>query len=219
MVWLQADATACLHLKHSVLFCTSGTECVPASSLSKQIQTCKSLLLQAVHEMPSGQALPMIAFVAQHLPSLATLPANSPAQAAFGEVLASCLASIRIEVVSAPTLAKAVAELLVDSLRPSLLPVLAHLSPTADTLAQHAQHAAGSTDGQRGSDVGTSELLLACLLRLYRAAVELHGRCAATQMQIEPLPGQTTGLSPEQSPSADHICEACKTPQMTMHAA
>ncbi|KAL0041979.1 hypothetical protein WJX79_010815 [Trebouxia sp. C0005] len=79
-----------------------------------------SALARAVREMPSGQAAPMITFAAEHLPSLATLPVSSPTQAAFAQILSTCLANIRIEVVSAPTLADAVAELLQNSLAPAL---------------------------------------------------------------------------------------------------
>lgn len=79
--------------------------------------------MQAVREMPSGQAAPMIAFIAHHIPALAALPGSCP-QAAFGEVLASCLTAIRVEVVSAPTLAAAAAALLTDSLGPVLSPML-----------------------------------------------------------------------------------------------
>ena len=207
--------------------------------------------------MPSGQAAPMITFVAQHLPSLATIPVSSPTQAAFAEVLTTCLANIRIEVVSAPTLANAVAELLQNSLAPVLLPALGGVSPNAsDTVVimqqpdepvleqgpaepdsapqhaqqefpanlnvvlqpagspansnsgpQHAQHAIKAVGGHRGSHQRMSEQLLGCLLRLYSNAVNLYGQCAATQMQIMPLPGQGTGLSTQQSPAAEQTSE------------
>lgn len=202
--------------------------------------------------MPSGQAAPMITFAAEHLPSLATLPVSSPTQAAFAQILSTCLAKIRIEVVSAPTLADAVAELLQNSLAPALVPALRDLSYSAsgtlvsmqqpdepvptkgpaepdsapqhaqqEVLAnltvgpqheappvnlnlgpQHAQHDTAAVDGQRGSHQCVSEQLLGCLLRLYSNAVDLYGQCAATQMQITPLPGQGTGLSTQQSLAA-----------------
>ena len=207
--------------------------------------------------MPSGQAAPMITFAAEHLPSLATLPVSSPTQAAFAEILTTCLANIRVEVVSAPTLADAVAELLQNSLAPALLPALGGLSPNASgTLVsmqqpnepvltrgpaepdsapqhaqqespanlnvvpqhagspanlnlgpQHAQHDTATVDGQHGGHQHVSEQLLGCLLRLYSNAVDLYGRCAATQMQITPLPGQGTGLSTQQSPAAEQTGE------------
>ncbi len=218
---------------------------------------CASRILQAVQEMPSGQATPMITFVAEHLPSLATLPVSSPTQAAFAEILTTCLTNIRVEVVSAPSLADAVAELLQNSLAPALLPALKGLSPNAsaslvsmqqpdepvlgkspdqsDSAPQHAQqespanlnvvpqhagspanlnlgprHAQHDTEavgGQRGSHQRVSEQLLGCLLRLYSNAVDLYGQCAATQMQIMPLPGQGTGLSTQQSPAAEETGE------------
>lgn len=195
----------------------------------------------------------MITFVTEHLPSLATIPASSPTQAAFAEVLTTCLSNIRVEVMSAPTLADAVAELLQNSLAPALLPALEDLSHNApgtvvsmqqpdqpvlvkgpaepDSAPQHAQHVspanskvvpqhAGSpadlnlgpqhaqhgtetVDSQHGSHQHASEQLLGCLLRLYSNAVDLYGQCAATQMQITPLPGQGTGLSTQQSPAAE----------------
>ncbi len=204
--------------------------------------------------MPSGQAAPMITFAAQHLPSLATLPVSAPTQAAFAEVLTTCLANIRVEVVSAPTLADAVAELLQNSLAPVLLPALGGLSPNAsgafvsmqqpdervagtspdqsdsppqhaqqespanlDVVPQHAgspanlnlgpQHAQHATKIVDGSHQHTSEQLLGCLLRLYSNAVDLYGQCAATQLQITPLPGQGTGLSTQQSPAAEQTGE------------
>ncbi len=204
--------------------------------------------------MPSGQAAPMITFVAQHLPSLATLPGSSPTQAAFAEVLTTCLANIRVEVISAPTLADIVAELLQNSLAPALLPALGGLSYNAsgtlvsmqqpdeaelakgpaepdsasqhaqqefsanlnvvpqhagspanlDLVPQHAQHATQTVDG---SDQHAPEQLLGCLLRLYSNAVDLYGQCAATQIQITPLPGQGTGLSTQQSSAAEQTGE------------
>ncbi|KAL0022263.1 hypothetical protein WJX77_011953 [Trebouxia sp. C0004] len=212
-----------------------------------------SALARAVREMPSGQAAPMITFTAEHLPSLATLPVGSPTQAAFAEVLTTCLANIRVEVVSAPTLADAVAELLQNSLAPALLPAVGDLSPNAsgtcvckqqphepvmakglrepDSAPQyaqqespanlngvpqhagspanlnlgppHAQHDTEAVDGQHGILQRVPEQLLGCLLRLYSNAVNLYGQCAATQMQITPLPGQGTGLSTQQSPAAE----------------
>ena len=204
--------------------------------------------------MPSGQAAPMITFAAEHLPSLATLPVSSPTQAAFAEILTTCLANIRVEVVSAPTLADAVAELLQNSLAPALLPALGCLGPNAsgtlvsmqqpeeaepaqgpaepDSAPQHAQqespanlnvvpqhagspanlnlgpqHAQHATHTVDGSHQHTSEQLLGCLLRLYSNAVDLYGQCAATQMQIMPLPGQGTGLSTQQPPAAEQTGE------------
>lgn len=201
------------------------------------------LVVQAVHEMPSGQAAPMIAFTARHIPALAALPGSCP-QAAFGQVLASCLMAIRVEVVSAPTLASAAAALLTTRLNPALKPVLLQVhkissrntfqlgnqNPGAEEAAtasaaawlprhaaasnsndkpQHAQHAAtahsnfetqhvqqaAAAAGGQLQDLEESEQLIACLLRLYQGAVGLYGQCAATQLQIEPLPGQGTGLS------------------------
>ena len=197
-----------------------------------------SMYMQAVREMPSGQGGPMIAFIAQHTPSLAALPAESPAQAAFGEVLASCLASIRVEVVAAPTLADAAADLLTTSLRPVLEPILstvenqyanspeppsaaltdAAMLTDADQALQHhvvldlnfsaghakqaqqAQHAAAAVGKEVVSDTVASVQLLRCLLRLYHGAVDLHNRCAGTQLQVQPLPGQGTGLTTHQLP-------------------
>ena len=196
-------------------------------------------MLQAVQEMPSGQAAPMIAFIAHRIPALAALPGSWP-QAAFGQVLASCLTAIRVEVVSAPTLANAAATLLRTSLSPALRSVLLQLhsisSPgtvhisnhiaEAEEVAgasaaaqlpqnvaaadlnsntQHAQQApaAGGGGGQLEGVEG-SEQVIACLLRLYHSAVGLYGECAATQLQIEPLLGQGTGLSthqPSQQPA------------------
>lgn len=178
--------------------------------------------------MPSGQAAPMIAFIAHHIPALAALPGSWP-QAAFGEVLASCLTAIRVEVVSALTLASAAATLLTASLSPTLRPVLLQLhsiscastcqlashipeaeeAAAASTAAQLPQHVAAADSnfnaqraqqapaagGEQLQGMGASEQLAACLLRLYHGAVALYGQCAATQLQIEPLPGQGTGLS------------------------
>ena len=188
--------------------------------------------------MPSGQAAPMITFIAQHIPALAALPGCCP-QAAFGDVLASCLTAVRVEVVSAPTLATATAALLTTSLRSALTPVLlqmggsisaadasqlkTHPSAMEDTAsnsaaAQSPQRAAApdlnfkaqraqqaSVDAGNGLhwDVEGSEQLTGCLLRLYRGAVGLYGQCAATQLQIEPLPGKGTGLSAHR-PSQQH---------------
>ena len=179
--------------------------------------------------MPSGQAVPMITFLAQHIPSLSLLSTSSSAQAAFGEVLATCLASIRTEVVSAPSLARAVSDLITVSLSPLLVPPLSSLSQTAGSSAehsmpvlnskaqhaQHAQHAESSLNlqaqraqqataaGSLHSGDAASEQLLACLLRSYYGAVDLYGQCAASQMQIEPLPGQATGLA-SAKPSGTH---------------
>ncbi len=199
----------------------------------------------------------MITFAAEHLPSLVTLRVSSPTQAAFAEVLTTCLANIRVEVVSAPTLADAVAELLQNSLAPALLPALKGLSPNAsgtrvsmqqpdqpvltrgpakpDSGPQHAQqespenlgvvpqhagspenlnlgpqlaqHDTEAVDNQHGSHQRVSEQLLGCLLRLYSNAVDLYSQCAATQMQITPLPGQGTGLSTQQTPAAEQTSE------------
>ena len=210
-----------------------------------------SWVLQAVREMPSGQASPMITFVAQHLPSMVTIPASAPTQAAFAEILTTCLTNIRVEVVSAPSLADAVAELLQNSLALALAPALGGLSHKASgTLVsmqqpvkpvlvkgpaepdsapqhaqqespadlngvpqhagsaanlgpQHAQHDTEAVGNQRGSHQRVSEQLLGCLLKLYSNAVNLHGQCAATQMQIMPLPGQGTGLTTQQIPAAE----------------
>jgi len=145
----------------------------------------------------------MITFVTEHLPSLATIPASSPTQAAFAEVLTTCLSNIRVEVMSAPTLADAVAELLQNSLAPALLPALEDLSHNLNLGPQHAQHGTETVDSQHGSHQHASEQLLGCLLRLYSNAVDLYGQCAATQMQITPLLGQGTGLSTQQSPAAE----------------
>lgn len=180
----------------------------------------------------------MIAFVAQHIPALATLPGSCP-QAAFGEVLISCLTAIRVEVVAAPTLATTVAALLTSSLSPALRPVLLQIggstsaadasqlgahSPAAEQAAsssaaaqlpqraatpdlnfeaQRAQQASVDACNGLQGDVEGSDQLIGCLLRLYRGAVSLYGHCAATQLQIEPLSGQGTGLSipqPSQQP-------------------
>lgn len=205
------------------------------------------LLWQAVQEMPSGQALPMITFVAQHLPALPLLGSAPAAQAALGEVLATCLASVRMEVVSAPSLARTVSELLADSLAPSLVPQLLRLNNVAPSTAhsrasasscqpQHAQQAVPGlkrraahapprcaqprhaqqadqnltpTDPEADSDLAqqsssaASERLLACLLRLYHGAIRLHGQCAATQLQVQPLPGQGIGWTSGQSSATD----------------
>ena len=167
------------------------------------------LIVQAVHEMPSGQAAPMIAFIAQHLPSLATLPVSSPAQAAFGEVVATCLAAIRVEVVAAPTLASAVADLLTASLKPMLLPMLLQMN-TASVSSFPAQQAQQAQQAFAASGVDTaSDQLLGCLLRLYHGAVDLHGQCAATQLQIEPLPGQSSGLSTQQPSHGSDTGQPC----------
>lgn len=180
----------------------------------------------------------MIAFIAQHIPALAALPGSCP-QAAFGEVLASCLTAVRVEVVSAPTLATATAALLTTGLSSALAPVLLQIGSSvsaADTSqlgncyaaaeeagsnsaaaqlpertvvpdlnfkAQRAQQASVGAGNRLERDVEGSEQLTGCLLRLYRGAVSLYGQCAATQLQIEPLPGQATGLS-TQRPSQQH---------------
>ena len=205
-------------------------------------------MLQAVQEMPSGQAAPMIALIAQHIPTLAALPSSGP-QAAFGEVLASCLTAVRVEVVSAPTLATAAAALLTTSLSPVLRPVLLQIgdstsaasasqcgthSPAAEEGASHSaaaqlaeralapglnfkaqraqQASVGAGNGLK-KDVEGPEQLVGCLLRLYRGAVGLYGQCAATQLQIEPLPGQATGLSAHR-PSQQH--ETGQPPPLTV---
>lgn len=209
-----------------------------AFQAASSIRDSTCLLFQAVREMPSGQATPMITFVAQHIPSLGVLSVSSPAQAAFGQVLASCLEFVRVEVVSAPTLARAVAELLQNSLNPALQPALLKLSatrPQAAALptgcssagvtlpslkAQHAQQGSAaksnvsSQHAQHGSGLDTSEQLFGCLLRLYHSAVALYGQCAATQMQIEPLSGQATGLSTQETPPADQRGEHCRLAHM-----
>ena len=195
-------------------------------------------MLQAAEEMPSGQAAPMIAFIAQHIPALAALPDGCP-QAAFGEVLASCLTAVRVEVVSAPTLATAASALLTTSLSPVLRPMLLQIgdsisaagasqlgirspateepasnsaaaqlpqhlvTPNLNFKAQRAQQAAVDACNGLKKDVEGSEQLMGCLLRLYQGAVGLYGQCAATQLQIEPLPGQATGLSTHR-PSQQH---------------
>lgn len=187
--------------------------------------------------MPSGQAAPIIHFVVQHISTLASGFSSSPAQAAFGEVLASCLAHVRVEVVSASTLAGAVAELLHNSLAPALLPMLQRsalkndssaeggtapqraqheLPATLNLNAQHAQQGTTAglnvnaqraqhepTEAQPGREDLLEKQLYVCLLRLYNGAVKLYGQCAATQMQIEPLPGQATGLSTQHAPAAE----------------
>lgn len=120
-------------------------------------------MLQAVREMPSGQAAPMIAFIADHIPALAVLPRSCP-QAAFGEVLASCLTAIRVEVVSAPTLATAAAALLTSSLGPALSPMLlqtnANISSTDasqhDIQTQAAEAARASAAAQLPQRVASS---------------------------------------------------------------
>lgn len=95
------------------------------------------MMLQAVREMPSGQAAPMIAFIAHHIPALAALPGGCP-QAASEEALASCLTSIRVEVVSAPSLATAAAALLPSSLGPVLTPILLQINANiSSTDASH----------------------------------------------------------------------------------
>lgn len=202
--------------------------------------------------MPSGQAAPMIHFVAQHVPTLASLFTSSPAQAAFGEVLASCLTHVRVEVVSASTLAGAVTELLHTSLASALLPMLQYSASNSDgsaeagTASQRAQHespanlnlnaqhaqqgtAAGfdvdaqhaqqePTDAAPGREDQLDKQLYVCLLRLYSGAVKLYGHCAATQMQIEPLPGQATGLSTQQAPAAEQTGERCILQKMFQDA-
>ena len=194
--------------------------------------------MQAVREMPSGQAAPMIAFISLHIPALAALPGKC-SQAAFGEVLASCLTAIRVEVVSAPTLACAAAALLTTSLSPALRPLLLHIgstssantfqldshtlaageesglaaaqlpwhaaAPSSNLEAQHAQQASAAAGNLLQKDVKGTEQVAGCLLRLYHGAVALYGQCAATQLQIQPLPGQGTGLSthqPSQQPES-----------------
>ena len=131
--------------------------------------------------------------------------------------------------VSAPSLSRVVSDLITVSLSPQLVPALSALSQTAGSSAQlgmpevefkaqHAQHAqyadAGLTfnaqhaqlaaaAGSLNQGDAASEQLLACLLSLYCGAIDLYGQCAASQMQIEPLPGQGTGLS-SAKPSGTH---------------
>lgn len=193
------------------------------------------MLLQVIQEMPSGQAVPMLTFVSQSITLLSAAPHNSSTQAAIGQVLATCLALVRVELISAPNLAQAAGQLLTASLQPALAPMLlstagpAHQQQaqtdqaqiatskqrpdfsaqcaehsvgenlgTLNLSAQHAQHVAGN---QVRSDASKTEQLLGCLLRLYHGAVGVHGQCAAMQPQVEPLPGQTTGL-PQQGSSS-----------------
>ena len=68
-------------------------------------------------------------------------------------------------------------------------------APDFNFEAQRAQQASvNACNGLQGDFEGL-EQLIGCLLRLYRGAVGVYGQCAATQLQIEPLPGQGTGLS------------------------
>ena len=113
--------------------------------------------------MPSGQAVPMLTFIADSVPALTATQHAPSAQAAVGQVLASCLVSVRVELIPAPNLAQAVSNLLTTSLRPVLQPLLEeavglHASDMANQgkatdansnpAPQHAQH--------RGTQQGSS---------------------------------------------------------------
>ena len=194
------------------------------------------MLLQVIQEMPSGQAVPMLTFVSESITLLSAAPHNSSTQAAIGQVLATCLASVRVELISAPNLAQAAGQLLTASLQPALAPLLLSIAgqphqqqvqndraqiatskQRPDSSAQCTEHSISETPGgstlsaQRAQHVAsnqarsdaaeTEQQLLGCLLRLYHGAVGIHGQCAAMQPQVDPLPGQTTGL-PQQGSSS-----------------
>lgn len=177
--------------------------------------------------MPSGQAVPMLKFISSSVACLAAISDKSSAQAAVGHILAACLASIRVELIPAPSLAQAAGQLLKASLQPALAPLLLSMAGKAQQpdiekqppaavrstpTLQHTKLGDGKKPGMLSLDVqhtqqeamldvGSKEQLLCCLLRLYHGAVEVHGQCAGMQPQVDPLPGQASGLPQQGSAS------------------
>lgn len=92
--------------------------------------------MQVVQQMPSGQAVPMLSFASHGIPSLVAAQDDSPAQVAMGQILATCLAAVRIELIPALSLAQAASSLLTDSLQPALAPLLQSIA----CKAQQHQH-------------------------------------------------------------------------------
>ena len=186
--------------------------------------------------MPSGQAVPMLHFISSRVSCLAAISDDSSAQAAVGQILATCLASIRVELIPAPNLAQAAGQLLTDSLQPALTPLLlstagkaqppyletntlqtaspADLPTLQHTNADDSKTAGMSTRRQAVPNIGSKQQLLCCLLRLYHGAVDIHGQCAAMQPQVDPLPGQASGL-PQQGSSSQAAQQG--TPSRVRH--
>lgn len=119
-------------------------------------------VLQVVREMPSGQAIPMLTFIADSIPCLTATQSTPAALAAIGQVLVSCLASVRVELIPAPNLAQAVSNLLTTSLAPTLQPLLSaavntqsplglsQVTPGPSNLNSGVQHAQREVSQQVG---------------------------------------------------------------------
>ena len=120
-----------------------------------------------------------------------------------GQLLHTCLTAIRMEVASAAALAGAVDKLLDQGLSAPLQALLLQLGvPAADAAAPQGQKQppqaetgtgrppAGTGGGQAGRLAPGRQQMLAVLLQLYAATLELHRQCAAVHPEVEPLPGQ-----------------------------
>lgn len=120
-----------------------------------------------------------------------------------GQLLHTCLTAIRIELASAVALAGAVEKLLDQGLSTPLQALLLQLGfPAADAALSQgpkvppqtetgtAMGPAGTGGGQAGGLAPERQQMLAVLLQLYAAALELHRQCAAMHPEVEPLPGQ-----------------------------
>ncbi|GAB4819208.1 hypothetical protein N2152v2_006254 [Parachlorella kessleri] len=134
-------------------------------------------LSEAVEGLPSGQAAGLVQWMVGWAGRLQHAGSNDAMLPVFMEVCTCCLASLVVDLTTAPAVAQA-AEALIASLAlslPRLLSALEGLQP---------QEAPGGT-------------LLPCLLRLYALALAVHARCAAQHPQVVPLPGQQAKLRTE----------------------
>lgn len=96
---------------------------------------------------------------------------------AIGEVLAACLQSLRVELMTAAATAAAAADLVRSAL--------------AVPLAAELRALVGGAVNPPTGDI-SPQGPLSVLLRLYSGALAVHARCAALQPQILSLPGQGT---------------------------
>lgn len=126
----------------------------------------QAALAGAVRRLPSGQVPMVLRLAAEGVGQLGSSGNASAGALLLLDVYSCCLASLAVDLTTAATAAVA-AQALVAALAVPLLPLLA---------------AAGGGEVQKQAGAG----LLPALLRLYRFALEVHGRCAGLHPEVRP---------------------------------
>lgn len=138
----------------------------------------QAALSTAVQQLPSGQVPMLLRLVGELAPRLGNAAPESSLLAA--DLCCCCLASLSIDLTTAAAAAGAAAAL-VAALAPLLLPLLS-TAAAGDGSSGSSKKEKKQRKAQAQAQAQAS--LLPALLRLYRRALLVHGRCAGLHPQV-----------------------------------